>query len=202
MENSNATVDQKTHRRTESQFESAYSNHKHEIAENLKLAYANRILLLEELIPLLSDTLGQAKFSMEEIEQKTDVQNVAVNSVKTGLSVVTIASTVLLFTPFFPFGIGGLIGTGVGSVATLAGDEIANHYNGKDIQEIMNKSKIEAEKFEENEKAFLKYVNLIAKILEIENADQSDFYDKFIRKIFLKLDHLKTLDKKSIDKIV
>jgi len=154
--------------------------------------------LIGDLIPLLNETLEGAKNEMKEIENTTDVQNIAVNSVKTTLSVATIASTVLLFTPLFAFGIGGLIGTGVGSVATLAGDEIANYSNGKDIEKIMEKSKIEAKEFEINQKEFLKCIQQISQLLNIKNYNETDFYEKFVKKIFLKLDKSNTLGKKQI----
>jgi len=70
------------------------------------------------------------------LEGELHAQEIGVNTAKTITTVGTIGSTVLLFTPFFMVGIGGLVASGAGGIATTAGDMISNHIKGKTIDHL------------------------------------------------------------------
>jgi len=82
--------------------------------------------------------------------------------------VTTIGSTALLFTPFFLFGIGGLVASGAGGIATTVGDEIANSVKGKSLHNLAEEAKKISEKLDYYGKKFSNSCEAIAARLEVD----------------------------------
>lgn len=72
---------------------------------------------------------------------------VGVNIAKTTTTVGTVVGTVLLFTPLAAVGVGTLVASAVGSVATTAGDLIANKVKDGSVQEISKRGHKDMLKF-------------------------------------------------------
>jgi hypothetical protein len=76
---------------------------------------------------------------LDNVIKELKVQEIAVNSSSTFFTITSIVSTVFLFTPLAPVGVAGLVGSGVGGIATSVGDTISNTVKGKMIKNKINR---------------------------------------------------------------
>lgn len=134
--------------------------------ENVQKFLVQFIKTAEDAVPLLKEYISAIPEICLKLQEWIDdlaVQETAVNVVNTTTTTVGAVSTVLLFTPLAPFGIAGLVGSGIGAAATVAGDGIANHVKGKEIQKIADEKK---ELIDKAEKAVKELDALIKKVAD------------------------------------